>query len=83
MAGRVGMGREEHIDVAVAPMLDADERGMSHLIGGLMLFGLAWGGLAIGYASAAMQWLATSLLVTPGLALTASGVWNLIKNNLR
>jgi len=83
MGSNVNVGRREQIQIAVSPALDAVDRGISQFIGGLLLFGLAWGGLAIGYASVAMQWLGTSVLVVPGSFLAGSGIWNLISNKSR
>ena len=71
--------RQEKVEAAVAQMPDAGERGISQLIGGLMVFGLALGGLAIGYASTAIQYATTGILVAAGFVLAVSGLWTLIR----
>lgn len=65
--------------MVAAQVTDASERGTSQLIGGLLVFALAPIGLAIGYASTAIQWATTCLLAATGSVLTVSGIWNLIK----
>jgi len=65
--------------VAVAARQDADEKGISLLIGGLMVFGLALGGLAIGYVSSTVEIVSTSVLTIFGSVLTGSGIWSFIR----
>jgi hypothetical protein len=74
--------RRDQVEVAVAQM-PAAERGISMLIGGLMVFGLALGGYAIGYVSQAAQWISTGFLGTLGSVLTGSGIWTIIRHNPR
>jgi predicted lipid-binding transport protein (Tim44 family) len=83
MESKMNLERQNPSNTVVAPMPDAVDRGVSQLIGGLMLFGLAWGGLALGYASAAMQALGTAMMGVTGFALTGSGVWNLVTKKSR
>jgi hypothetical protein len=71
--------RQEKAEDAVAQMPGAVERCISQLIGGLMVFGLALGGLAIGYASTAIRYATTSVLVAVGFVLAVSGLWTLIR----
>ncbi len=80
MASKKNIGRRNQAPVVVTSA-SGDERALSNLIGSLIFFGLAWGGLAIGYASAVMAWLGTSILIATGVALMSSAVWNLIKEN--
>jgi hypothetical protein len=71
--------RQEKVEATAAQMTDANERGTSQLIGGLMVYGLALGGLGIGYSSAMIQWVSTGVLAVIGSVLTVSGLWALIK----
>ncbi len=83
MASRINVEGRGQTRVALPPGTSADDKALSNLIGGLLLFGLAWGGLALGYASAAMQWLGTAVLVVPGSLLAGTGIWNLVSNKPR
>jgi putative Mn2+ efflux pump MntP len=74
--------RRDQVEVAVA-QVPAAERGISMLIGGLMVFGLALGGYAIGYVSQAAQWISTGLLGTLGSILTGSGIWTIVRHDPR
>ncbi|APV44355.1 hypothetical protein Dform_01019 [Dehalogenimonas formicexedens] len=71
--------RREQIKVAAAQYPESIEKGISQLIGGLLVFGLALGGLAIGYSTTITQWAATSVLVVTGFLLTVSALWSLIR----
>lgn len=74
--------RRDQVEVAVA-QAPAAERGISMLIGGLMVFALALGGYAIGYVSQAAQWISTGFLGTLGSILTGSGIWTIVRHNAR
>ncbi|PPD58839.1 hypothetical protein [Dehalogenimonas etheniformans] len=70
--------RQRRVKVAtVYP--ESIEIATSQLIGSLLVFGLALGGLAIGYSSVAIQWAVTSVLALIGLFLTVAGLWTLIR----
>ena len=77
MAGR--SMTQEMVETTIAQIPNTNDTGISYLIGGLLVFGLAAGGLVIGYASTAIQWAITGALATTGLMLTVSGIWTLIK----
>ncbi|MEN8614485.1 hypothetical protein ABFB09_04270 [Dehalogenimonas sp. THU2] len=82
MASRVDTIKRSRFNEAVASAPETDENGLSLLIGGLVVFGLALGGLVIGYVSPTIEWASTAVLVSTGTVLTGSGIWNLVKEHL-
>jgi hypothetical protein len=73
----------ERIIAAVPQKVEADERAVSLFIGGLLLFGLALGGLAIGYATPFIQSVTTAVLISIGSLLIGGGIWSIIRDSLR
>lgn len=54
--------------------VDSRDQGLSMLIGAVMVFGLAAGGLAIGYVTPFVQWLFTGILSSLGALFAISGI---------
>ncbi|MDV2989880.1 MAG: hypothetical protein P3T54_07025 [Dehalogenimonas sp.] len=66
--------KKQDSSFSIAAAVDARDQGVSMMIGAAMVFGLAAGGLAIGYVSPFIQWLVTGTLGVLGTLLTVSGI---------
>ncbi|MGI2335511.1 MAG: hypothetical protein ACRKGH_02570 [Dehalogenimonas sp.] len=65
---------QEDVSFSIAATVDEREQGGSMLICAVLIFGLAAGGLAIGYVTPFVQWLVTGILGLIGTLFSISGI---------